>query len=85
MEKNANTSKKHSNWWRAFAGRGGAAGAKFRISLACPVGAVMNCADNTGRDYYHVAGANVLMMLTDPDSCPVGAVMNCADNTGRDY
>ena len=44
----------------------------------------MNCADNTGRDYYHVAGANVLMMLTDPDSCPVGAVMNCADNTGRD-
>ena len=29
-------------------GRGGAAGAKFRISLACPVGAVMNCADNTG-------------------------------------
>ena len=31
-----------------LAGRGGAAGAKFRISLACPVGAVMNCADNTG-------------------------------------
>ena len=28
-------------------GRGGAAGAKFRISLACPVGAVMNCADHT--------------------------------------
>ena len=31
--------------------RGGAAGAKFRISLACPVGAVMNCADNTGGKY----------------------------------
>lgn len=29
-------------------GRGGQAGAKFRISLALPVGAVMNCADNTG-------------------------------------
>lgn len=29
-------------------GRGGSAGGKFRISLACPVGAVMNCADNTG-------------------------------------
>lgn len=29
-------------------GRGGTAGAKFRISLALPVGAVMNCADNTG-------------------------------------
>jgi hypothetical protein len=30
-------------------GRGGSAGGKFRISLACPVGAVMNCADNTGK------------------------------------
>ena len=29
-------------------GRGGAVGAKFRMSLALPVGAVMNCADNTG-------------------------------------
>ena len=29
-------------------GRGGACGAKFRISLALPVGAIMNCADNTG-------------------------------------
>lgn len=32
-----------------FPGRGGSAGGKFRISLACPVGAVMNCADNTGK------------------------------------
>jgi len=29
-------------------GRGGAAGNKFRMSLALPVGAIMNCADNTG-------------------------------------
>merc|ERR1719507_2015157 len=29
-------------------GRGGACGAKFRISLGLPVGAIMNCADNTG-------------------------------------
>merc|ERR1711970_955232 len=35
-------------------GRGGAAGAKFRISLACPVGAVMNCADNTGAKNLYV-------------------------------
>ena len=27
---------------------GGRVGGKFRISLALPVGAVMNCADNTG-------------------------------------
>merc|ERR1711988_461297 len=31
-------------------------GAKFRISLACPVGAVMNCADNTGgKNLYVIA------------------------------
>merc|ERR1712066_105316 len=29
-------------------------GAKFRISLACPVGAVMNCADNTGAKNLYV-------------------------------
>merc|ERR1711971_814214 len=29
-------------------GRGGSAGAKFRIALGLPVGAVINCADNTG-------------------------------------
>ena len=37
-------------------GGGGPAGAKFRISLACPVGAVMNCADNTGgKNLYVIA------------------------------
>ena len=34
----------------SFSGRGGSAGGKFRISLALPVGAVINCADNTGND-----------------------------------
>ncbi|CAL8466930.1 g6466 [Coccomyxa elongata] len=29
-------------------GRGGAAGNKFRMSLGLPVGAILNCADNTG-------------------------------------
>ncbi|CAD7702374.1 unnamed protein product [Ostreobium quekettii] len=29
-------------------GRGGSSGNKFRMSLALPVGAVLNCADNTG-------------------------------------
>ena len=31
-----------------FSGRGGSSGSKFRISLGLPVGAVVNCADNTG-------------------------------------
>eukprot|EP00474_Spongospora_subterranea_P008389 CRZ08847.1 hypothetical protein [Spongospora subterranea] len=29
-------------------GRGGAAGSKFRTTVGLPVGAVINCADNTG-------------------------------------
>jgi len=29
-------------------GRGGTAGSKFRVTLGLPVGAVLNCADNTG-------------------------------------
>ena len=37
-------------------GRGGAAGNKFRMSLGLPVGAVINCADNTGaKNLYIIA------------------------------
>jgi large subunit ribosomal protein L23e len=28
--------------------KGGASGAKFKMSVACPVGCVLNCADNSG-------------------------------------
>ena len=35
-----------------LSGRGGSAGAKFRISLGLPVGAVINCADNTGESRF---------------------------------
>ena len=33
---------------RRMSKKGGSAGNKFRMSLALPVGAIMNCADNTG-------------------------------------
>ena len=37
-------------------GRGGSSGGKFRISLGLPVGAVINCADNTGgKNLYIIA------------------------------
>ena len=39
-----------NNWILYFIGRGGAAGGKFRITLGLPVGAVINCADNTGEE-----------------------------------
>lgn len=39
-----------------FTGRGGSSGGKFRISLGLPVGAVINCADNTGaKNLYIIA------------------------------
>jgi len=37
-------------------GRAGASGNKFRTTLALPVGAVMNCADNTGAKNLFVIG-----------------------------
>ncbi|KAG5209532.1 hypothetical protein JEQ12_017097 [Ovis aries] len=37
-------------------GRGGSSGAKFRTSLGLPVGALINCADNTGaKDLYIIS------------------------------
>jgi large subunit ribosomal protein L23e len=35
-------------------GRGGSSGNKFRMSLGLPVGAVMNCADNSGAKNLYV-------------------------------
>ena len=35
-------------------GRGGAAGNKFRMTLGLPVGAALNCADNTGAKDLHI-------------------------------
>merc|ERR1711884_498904 len=41
-------------------GRGGSAGGKFRISLGLPVGAVVNCADNTGaKNLYIIAVSGI--------------------------
>merc|ERR1712096_220624 len=37
---------------------GGRVGGKFRISLALPVGAVMNCADNTGAKNLYIIAVN---------------------------
>ena len=37
-------------------GRGGASGNKYKMTLGLPVGAVMNCADNTGaKNLYIIA------------------------------
>lgn len=54
------------------AGRGGASGNKFRMSLALPVGAVMNCADNTGaKNLYVISVKGIKGRL---NRLPAGAV-----------
>jgi len=47
-----------------FSGRGGSAGAKFRISLGLPVGAVINCADNTGKHNFNFIVVTMYLFLS---------------------
>jgi len=54
-------------------GRGGAAGNKFRMSLGLPVGAGMNCADNTGaKDLYVISVKGIGGRLNRLPSAGVG-------------
>merc|ERR1712183_1155929 len=65
-------------------GRGGAAGAKFRISLACPVGAVMNCADNTGgKNLYVIAVYGIRGRLSRLPAACSGDMVLCSVKKGK--
>merc|ERR1712062_898139 len=65
-------------------GRGGAAGAKFRISLACPVAAVMNCADNTGaKNLYVISVYGVSGRLNRLPQAGVGDMIMCSVKKGK--
>jgi hypothetical protein len=44
-------------------GRGGTSGGKFRIALGLPVGAVMNCADNTGTVILFLSVLNPMYLI----------------------
>ena len=46
-----------------FTGRGGSSGGKFRLSLALPVGAVVNCADNTGNVLNRINTFHNIMLI----------------------
>ncbi|BGP28870.1 60S ribosomal protein L23A [Rhodotorula toruloides] len=48
-------------------GRGGSAGNKFRMTLALPVGAVMNCADNSGAKNLYVIACMCTVKKGKPD------------------
>lgn len=74
--------------WRSvcalFAGRGGSSGGKFRISLALPVGAVINCADNSGaKNLYMIAAFGVRGRLNRLPSAATGDLIVCSVKKGK--
>lgn len=65
-------------------GRGGASGAKFRISLGLPVGAVINCADNTGaKNLFVIAVYGIRGRLNRLPSAGVGDMFVCSVKKGK--
>ena len=65
-------------------GRGGSAGSKFRVSLALPVAAVMNCADNTGaKNLFVIAVFGIGGRLNRLPSAAVGDMVVCSCKKGK--
>ncbi|VDM84237.1 unnamed protein product [Strongylus vulgaris] len=65
-------------------GRGGASGAKFRISLGLPVGAVINCADNTGaKNLFVIAVYGIRGRLNRLPSAGVGDMFVASVKKGK--
>jgi large subunit ribosomal protein L23e len=65
-------------------GRGGASGAKFRMSLGLPVGAVINCADNSGaKNLYIIAVAGIKGRLNRLPAAGVGDMVMATVKKGK--
>eukprot|EP00180_Rhodochaete_pulchella_P002484 Plantae.Rhodophyta-Rhodochaete_pulchella.ctg3817.p2 GENE.Plantae.Rhodophyta-Rhodochaete_pulchella.ctg3817~~Plantae.Rhodophyta-Rhodochaete_pulchella.ctg3817.p2 ORF type:complete len:141 (-),score=18.98 Plantae.Rhodophyta-Rhodochaete_pulchella.ctg3817:771-1193(-) len=65
-------------------GRGGATGSKFRTTLALPVGAIMNCADNTGaKNLYIISVKGVKGRLNRLPSAAVGDLVLATVKKGK--
>jgi hypothetical protein len=65
-------------------GRGGAAGNKFRMSLGLPVGAVMNCADNSGaKNLYIIAVSGFGARLNRLPAAAPGDMVMCTVKKGQ--
>ena len=60
-------------------GRGGAAGNKFRMSLGLPVGAILNCADNTGAKNLYV------ISVVGLGSTPQSSALSCMWRHGHGH
>merc|ERR1719378_506397 len=65
-------------------GRGGTAGGKFRISVGLPVGAVMNCGDNTGaKNLYIISVAGIRGRLNRLPAAAVGDIVAATVKKGK--
>jgi len=65
-------------------GRGGTAGSKFRVTLCLPVGAVMNCADNTGaKNLYVISVHGIGGKLNRLPSAGVGDMIMASVKKGK--
>jgi large subunit ribosomal protein L23e len=65
-------------------GRGGASGGKFHISMALPVAAVMNCADNTGaKSLYVIAVAGIKGRLNRLPAAASGDLVMASVKKGK--
>ncbi|KAF5894501.1 60S ribosomal protein L23, partial [Clarias magur] len=68
----------------ACPGRGGSSGAKFRISLGLPVGAVINCADNTGaKNLYIISVKGIKGRLNRLPAAGVGDMVMATVKKGK--
>ncbi|RWW75050.1 hypothetical protein BHE74_00016951 [Ensete ventricosum] len=67
-----------------FAGRGGSAGNKFRMSLGLPVAATVNCADNTGaKNLYIISVKGIKGRLNRLPSACVGDMVMATVKKGK--
>jgi len=65
-------------------GRGGASGSKYRVTLGLPVGAIVNCADNTGaKNLYVIAVKGVKGRLNRLPSAAVGDMVMATVKKGK--
>lgn len=70
--------------WSLCVGRGGASGNKFRTTLSLPVGAVINCADNTGaKNLYIISVKGIKGVLNRLPSASVGDMVLATVKKGK--
>lgn len=64
--------------------RGGGSGGKFRVSLALPVGSIINCADNTGaKNLYVIAVQGVKGRLNRLPAAGTGDMVIATVKSGK--